>query len=114
MVKNEGYYSATYEEMFDSFSTNAKWECVGNDRFTSINFNKSDRYSGGFIGKVTVSGDCTLYEEKTDYTLTFYISETDKDIIPVSLEIGNENYSDDINNFLLSVYGNYNENFNFE
>ena len=114
LVKMEKYYNTTYEEMFDNFSTYAKWECVGNDRFTTINVNKSDRYSGGFIGQVTVSGDCYIYEEETNYILTFYISETDKDIVPVSLEIGDKNYSEDINTFLVSVYENYNENFNFE
>ena len=114
IVKSEKYYAATYEEIFDDFSTYTRWECVGNERFTALDYNKSERYNGGFIGVVTVSGDCFIYDKETEYTLTFYISENDNDVIPVELEIGGQDYSDNINAFLLTAYNECNEDYIFE
>ena len=113
MVKKEKYYSVSYEELFDNFSDDVKWKCINNDRFTQLNFNKSERYNGSFIAEVSVSGGAYFYEKETDYVLKFNISEIDEDIIPISLEIGEEDYSEYVNEFLQAVYDQYNENFNF-
>lgn len=113
MVMKEEYYGVSYEDLFDNFSEIKKWKCTGNERFTALNYSKSERYNGGFIGKVAVSGDCRFNDEEAEYKLTFYISEIDKEILPVILEINGESYSDEINEFLLAVYNSYNEKYNF-